>query len=264
MLRTPNVIKNLLIINIIFFLAQNFLPFGNEMTNRLALHYWLSPDFKIYQLVTYMFLHANFQHLLYNMFALWMFGRISEMDLGSRRFFSYYFITGIGAGILNMLVLELEFSGVKEAVAAFISNPTPTDFSILLNQHFTNINESAVSDMVRAWSVTPDSPAYISNAIETVNFLVSKQLDSLTIGASGAVFGILLSFGLLHPNERIVLLIPPIPMKAKYFVMGYAAIELLMGISNSNSSIAHFAHLGGMLWGWALLYYWKKKGYIHY
>ena len=151
-----------------------------------------------------MFLHGSFDHLFFNMFALWMFGRQLESEIGGKRFLTFYLITGIGAALFNMGVMEIEFFGS------------------------------------------------------------SQRLYALTVGASGAIFGILLAFGLMHPNDRIMLLIPPIPMKAKYFVMGYGAIELGLGFINSGDSIAHFAHIGGMFWGWLLLAYWKKKGYIRY
>lgn len=261
---TPPVVKNLLIINIIVFAAQTLLPFGDAMTNMLALHYWGAPDFRLYQLITYMFLHGNVQHLFFNMFALWMFGRLLESEISSRRFLAFYIITGMGAALFNMGVLELEFMGIKESVAAFIADPTPTDFSILAASKLKVINQEAVSPFVTAWMASPDNSQFIAESIEIVKHAMSVQLDSLTVGASGAIFGILLAFGLMHPNDRIMLLIPPIPMKAKYFVMGYAALELIMGFASSGDSIAHFAHIGGMLWGWLLLKYWKNKGYIRY
>lgn len=260
----PPIVKNLLIINIIMFLAQTLLPFGDAMTNALALHYWGAEDFRLYQLITYMFLHGNVQHLFFNMFALWMFGRLLEAEISSRRFLAFYIITGMGAALFNMGVLEIEFSGIKESVRAFMANPTPTDFSILAASKLKVINQEAVSPFVNAWMSSPDNSQFIAEGVSIVKLALSRQLDSLTVGASGAIFGILLAFGLMHPNDRIMLLIPPIPMKAKYFVMGYAAIELILGFASSGDSIAHFAHIGGMLWAWLLLKYWKKKGYIYY
>lgn len=261
----PPVVKNLLIINIIFFIAQSMLPFGKEMTNMLGLHYWGSEGFRLYQLITYMFLHGGMEHLFFNMFALWMFGKLLESEIGSRRFLIFYLVSGMGAAIFNMGVMDLEFMGVKEAVSSFLANPTPADFSILASTKLTIINMDKLSPFVDAWMAAPDNATYIGESVSIVKYALSHQLDSsLTVGASGAIFGILLAFGLMHPNDRILLLIPPIPMKAKYFVMGYAAIELILGFANSGGSIAHFAHIGGMLWGWALLYYWKKKGFIRY
>lgn len=263
---TPPVVKNLIIINIIFFLAQTFLPTNDfDITKTLALHYWGAEGFRLHQLITYMFLHANIQHLLFNMFALWMFGRLLESEISSRRFLTFYIVTGVGAALFNMGVMELEYMGIKESVRAFLANPTPSDFSILAASKLNVINQEAVSPLVNAWIESPSNSQYISEGVAIVKLALSRQLDmSLTLGASGAVFGILLAFGLMHPNDRIMLLIPPIPMKAKYFVMGYAALELILGVTQSGSSIAHFAHLGGMLWAWLLLKYWKKKGYIYY
>ncbi len=258
----PPVVKNILIINIICFMAQYLLPIGDEITNNLALHYWESPNFKIYQLFTYMFLHGNIGHLFFNMFALYMFGRIAEYDIGRNRFLTFYLVTGVGAALFHMGVMELEFSGVKDAIAAFKESPTPMGFSSLAAEHFKqfNFNEAFLD----AWASEPSNTHYVSEAVSAVTDMYSQITNSITVGASGAVFGILLAFGLMHPNDRIMLLIPPIPIRAKYFVIGYAAIELISGMSNSGSNIAHFAHLGGMVWAWILLKYWKKKGYIRF
>lgn len=221
---TPPLVMNLIIINTLFFMAQAMLPngYGEALTNNLGLYYWENSNFRIYQFVTYMFLHANFSHLLFNMFALWMFGRTLERDLGAKRFLIYYFVTGIGAGLLQMGVTWL---GVV---------------------HIRNLAESA-------GGFSPELYASMMAKIGTVS-----------IGASGAVFGILLAFGMMYPNSMIILLIPPIPMKAKYFVMIYGALELVLGISGRATGVAHFAHVGGMLFGFFLLRYWKKKGYIYY
>lgn len=261
---TPPVVKNLLILNIIFFLAQNLLPFGKELTEMLALHYWGSEKFKLYQLITYMFLHHDLAHLFFNMFALWMFGRMLEYEISSRRFLTFYLVSGIGAALFYMGVNELGYIGIKGSVDAFLANPTPSDFSILASSQLTVIKEEVASALSAAWMASPNDASLAANAVAIVKMALPIQLESLTVGASGAVFGILLAFGLMHPNDRIMLLIPPIPMKAKYFVMGYAALELVMGFVDSGGSIAHFAHIGGMFWAWLLLRYWKKKGYIHY
>lgn len=260
----PPVVKNLLILNVILFMAQSLLPFGDEMTNMLGLHYWGSDKFQLHQLITYMFLHGSVQHLFFNMFALWMFGRMLEYEISSRRFLTFYLVTGIGAALFNMGVMELEFMGIKESVRAFITNPTPSEFSILAATKLTVIKSEVAAGLSSSWMASPDNTSLAANAVAIVKMALPIQLDSLTVGASGAIFGILLAFGLMHPNDRILLLIPPIPMKAKYFVMGYAAIELFLGFADSNGSIAHFAHIGGMFWAWLLLRYWKKKGYIRY
>lgn len=193
-----SVVSNLIMLNVLAFLVTLLLPqYLPWIDSKLALWYWEAPNFSPVQFVSYMFLHAGFSHLFFNMFALWMFGRQLEYDLGPRRFLTFYLICGVGAGVLNLLVMQ--FTG---------------DYGV-------------------------------------------------TIGASGAVFGILLAFGLMHPNERLMLLIPPIPIKAKYFVMAYGALELFQGLAVSDN-VAHFAHLGGMLFGAILLYYWRAKRKIFF
>ena len=196
---TPPVVLNLIIINALMLLATELLPVGNRIVGALALFNVESPLFHSYQLVTYMFLHGGFSHLFFNMFALWMFGRTLEYELGSKRFLTYYMVCGIGAALI---------------------------------QYFTA--------------------------------LAFGELPMSLVGASGAVMGLLLAFGVMHPNAVIMLLIPPIPMKAKWFVVVYGVIELFFGISGRMDGVAHFAHVGGMLWGFLLLYYWKHKGVIRY
>lgn len=194
-LQTPPVVKNLLVINLLVFMATSMLPVGGHLIELGALSLG-TPWFHTYQYVTYMFLHANLEHLFFNMFALWMFGRTLEYELGSRRFLVYYLVCGVGAALVQYLVA-----------------------------------------------------------------LALGELPLYLVGASGAVMGLLLAFGVLHPNATIMLLIPPIPMKAKWFVIGYAVIELLLGWRGVGQ-VAHFAHVGGMLWGLGLLYYWAWRGEI--
>lgn len=218
----PPVTKNLLIINCLAFFAQYvFEQRGFDFSHYAGLHYVLAPDFRPWQLLTYMFLHGNLTHLLFNMFSLWMFGRIIEGVLGSRRFLIYYLVCGIGAGLCQELWQTGEY---------FLSG--------LANYDWVNMGSGLMT-----------KAAYLN--LWT------------TIGASGACYGILLAYGMAFPNERIMLLIPPIPMKAKYFVAGYAAIELFSAFT-SDGNIAHFAHLGGMLFGWLLLTYWRNHGRTGY
>lgn len=260
---TPPVVKGLLIVNIIFFLLQTYLPggLGDMLTERLGLHYFGSPQFEYYQIITHIFLHGNFAHLFSNMFALWMFGRVFEYELGSQRFLTYYMVCGIGAALLHSGVVAWEMESVRQNVSQFLEDPTPSMFdSLVVNQFSASIKD----DFLNSWYSMPSSPEYISTAIAAAKQLLIERANVVTVGASGAIFGILLAFGLMHPNDRIMLLIPPIPMKAKYFVMGYAALELYLGLADSSSNIAHFAHLGGMLFGFILLKYWKHRGKIYY
>ncbi len=210
---TPPVVKNIIIINALIFLAINILPQDTStfMIEKLGLFFPTSPFFSPYQFVTCMFLQADFFHFFFNMFSLWMFGRIVEYDLGSKRFLIYYMVSGIGASLIHMLSLWYE-----------ISDPA--------------LSQMAVAQIER----------------------------TVTLGASGAVFGLLLAFGVFHPNNVIMLMFPPIPIKAKYFVIIYGVIELSLGISGVDLGIAHFAHLGGLLWGYILLRWWKARGKIYF
>ncbi|MBQ8593910.1 MAG: rhomboid family intramembrane serine protease [Bacteroidaceae bacterium] len=215
----PLVTKNLLIINVLVFLAVYVLRgYGIDLDNLLGLHFFMASDFNPYQLITYMFVHSGFEHLFFNMFAVWMFGRILEHVWGSQRFLFYYVACGIGAGLCQEVVQYIEYATQLSAYQG----------------------------------VTFGSGVVIPMA-EYLNMMN-------TVGASGAVYAILLGYGMLFPNERMFVFPIPMPIRAKYFVIGYAAIELLLGLSNrAGDQIAHFAHLGGMLFGLILIIYWKKK-----
>jgi membrane associated rhomboid family serine protease len=171
-----------------------------------------------------MFLHADFQHMFFNMFSLWMFGRTLEIDLGPKKFLTYFFVCGVGAALLHMGVAAVEWLNIKSHVAA----------------------EAATMGV---------SAAQLANKIFT---------NHAMLGASGAVMGVVMSFGVLHPNAMVMLMFPPIPMKAKWFVVIFLVIEFSAGVVGVSDSIAHFAHLGGMLWGWLLLRYWKKTHQIYF
>jgi membrane associated rhomboid family serine protease len=230
----PPVVKNLIIINIIMLLATYILSMrGIDLTSILGLRYFQSPEFRPYQLVTHMFMHGGFTHLLFNMFALWMFGRVLEGVWGPKRFFIYYFVTGLGAALLHTFVNFLEFQSVA-------SKMTPEAVQMVMTQGTEIFNQG-------------------KNFSDPTAGKLNLLLNIPTVGASGAVFGILLGFGMLFPNTQLMLLFPPIPIKAKYFVMGYGAIELYLGLTQSGSNIAHFAHLGGMLFGFFMIKYWNKN-----
>jgi membrane associated rhomboid family serine protease len=231
----PPVVKNLIIINVLMWLATIFLRMrGIDLTDSLGLHYIGSPEFRPYQLVTHMFMHDSSgpMHLIFNMLALWMFGRVLESVWGPKRFFIYYFVTGLGAAALHTFVNYLEFQHYAskidpEAVQAVLSQGAE-----LLQQGQNWVGSAGKLNLI---------------------------LNTPTVGASGAVFGILLGFGMLFPNTQLMLLFPPIPIKAKYFVIGYGAIELFSGITGMGPNIAHFAHLGGMLFGFFMIRYWNKN-----
>jgi rhomboid family protein len=230
----PPVVKNLLIINGLFFLATILLQSqGIDLGDYLGLHYWKSPGFYPHQLITYMFMHGGFTHILFNMFAVYMFGRVLEGVWGQKRFLIFYMVTGIGAGIIQMLVAYIRIAGLGDAV-------TPEVMEIIINE---------------GYQATLDHQNFTDPFLGNLNGLI----NGVTVGASGAVFGILLAFGMLFPNTELMLLFPPIPIKAKWFVLGYGALELYSGFANNpNDNVAHFAHLGGMLFGFILIKMWKK------
>ncbi|MBQ1989524.1 MAG: rhomboid family intramembrane serine protease [Rikenellaceae bacterium] len=221
---TPPITLNLIIANFVVWLACAILPIGDAI-REYGMLYWIgSEKFHAYQFFTYMFLHADFQHMFFNMFSLWMFGRTLEIDLGPKKFLTYFFVCGVGAALLHMGVAAVEWLNIKSHIAA----------------------EAATMGV---------SAAQLANKIFT---------NHAMLGASGAVMGVVMSFGVLHPNAMVMLMFPPIPMKAKWFVVVFLVIEFSAGVVGVSDSIAHFAHLGGMLWGWLLLRYWKKTHQIYF
>ncbi len=235
---TPPVVKNLIIINALMFLGTLAVQsaFHLDLNRELGLYYYKSPFFHPYQVITHMFMHGGITHIFFNMFALWMFGKVLEQVWGSRRFFIYYMVTGLGAALFNSLVLQIEMSPLLTYISETykIDTFTPEIIDQLYNMTDTKAKELAIGMVIP------------------------------TIGASGAVFGLLLAFGMLFPNTQLMLLFPPIPIRAKYFVIGYGLIELYLGITQQGSNIAHFAHLGGMLFGFILLKMWKKDRNLFY
>jgi len=255
----PPVVKNLIMINVVMLVATWALKnMGIDLNEKLGLFYPGSEHFRPYQFVTHLFMHADIWHLFFNMFALFMFGKMLEMVWGSKRFLIYFFVTGLGAAALHSFVTYLEIQSLQKHVAAFVNTPSPELLAAFVK---SNLSHPAtwVADLVNDWGVTPNNPVYIQQATDLVQRVLVERIDIPTIGASGAVFGVLLAFGYLFPNTELMLLFPPVPIKAKYFVIGYGAIELYLGVTQSNSNIAHFAHLGGMLFGFILLKYWEKN-----
>lgn len=246
---TP-VVKNLLIINGLLFFATIVLGerMNIDLTELLGLHYFASDKFMPHQLISYMFMHGGIAHIFFNMFALWMFGNVLENYWGGKRFLTYYLVTGIGAALIHMLFTMYDIMPLQD----FINNPT---LEGLLNIR----NLDASPEFISQWSNDPDNTAYATQAAKEIQLILQKRIDIPTVGASGSVFGILLAFGMMFPNTLLYLYFA-IPIKAKYFVIGYGAIELFMGIRNApGDNIAHFAHLGGMLFGFLLIKYWNKR-----
>ncbi len=266
----PPVVKNLLIINGLLFLAALALgsAFHIDLNNILGLHYLGAPAFKPFQLITYMFMHSttNFAHILFNMFALWMFGNALENVWGGKRFLVYYLLTGIGAALVYSIWISFELSPTVDAIDAFLENPSLGGFAVFQSSsyfqvlsydvqnhynHFVDVYNSAIGNNQEA-------------ALQAcVNFMSEYRTDYLNahtvVGASGAVYGILLAFGMMFPNS-IIYLYFAVPIKAKWFVLIFGVLELYSGISNRpGDNVAHFAHLGGMIIGLFILLYWKRK-----
>ncbi len=232
--RLPEIVKNILIINGLLFLATISLKnYGINLTKILALHQFQSSDFMPHQIITHFFMHANFTHLLVNMFAVWMFGTVLENVWGGKRFLTYYMITGIGAAIVHLLVCQYEILSLKAQI-------NPNDINTLLEN---------------GKRILENNQNYSNQLLGKLNLLINTP----TVGASGAAFGILLAFGILFPNTLLYIYFA-IPVKAKYFVIIYGIIELYLGLSNNPAdNVAHFAHLGGMLFGFLLLKHWQKN-----
>lgn len=264
----PPVIKNLLIINVLFFLASISVgtAFGIDLNDKLGLHLLTSSKFQPFQFITYMFMHGGFSHIFFNMFALWMFGNVLENLWGPKRFLIYYFVTGIGAAMIYMAWLYIEMKPVMDAVNLYLDSPSLTAFKSFIQSDTFKITSEEMKGNMEAFfssynATIQENP---SKALEMANeFMVQYKMDFLNapvvVGASGAVFGLLLAFGMLFPNSLIYIYFL-FPIKAKYFVIIYGAIELFSGIYNTQSTTAHFAHLGGMLFGFILIMLWRKKG----
>jgi len=258
--RISPVVKNLLIINVILFLATYALgfQFNFDLTRYLALYYPGSEYFSPYQFVTHMFMHAGFPnvaHIFFNMYALWLFGTAIENVWGGKRFLFYYLFTGLGAAALHTLVNFIVFSGMAAEITAFANSPSPELFKQFVEVHKINFNQS-VYDFINKWSMAPGDSGYAAEALDTMNYIYQKTMNIPTVGASGAVFGILLAFGMMYPNVPLMFIFVPVPIKAKWLVLGYGTLELILGFSQPGSNIAHFAHVGGMLFGWLLIRYW--------
>ena len=224
---TPPVVLNLIIANLVVFAAsmlfesdmirfqlftldmrQGAMNVWNDYISFQAMgdSNWSQAHFSFWQPLTYMFMHANFSHLFFNMFSLWMFGRTLELEMGWKRFLIYYIVCGVGAALFQMGVAQIDLAHLEVGSMDWV-----------------------------------------------------KYMATPTVGASGAIFGLLLAFGLMHPNAMISLIFPPITLKAKWFVIIYGALELLLGVSGTIDNVAHFAHLGGMFWGWLLLLWWRHQ-----
>lgn len=230
----PPVVKNIIMLNVIMLLALYAAQsvFGVDLNTRLGLYFPKSEQFMPVQIVTHMFMHGSFWHLFFNMYALYIFGQVLENVWGPKRFFIYYIICGLGAALTHELVIAFQYNHLT-------NNLSPENLQLVLNEGTAYINQGKV---------------FTDETMKSLQIL----LNTPTVGASGAIFGVLLAFGVLFPNTQLMLLFPPIPIKAKYLVAGYGALELYLAVTQPGSNIAHAAHLGGMLFGYILIRYWRK------
>ena len=233
MSNVPTAVKNIIIINVVLMLATMFKE--SMMVTRFALWFPASPYFEWWQPVTYMFMHGGFFHLFFNMYTLFFFGSVLERVWGPKKFLIFYFVTGLGAAAVHLGVQWIEYNNALEAMGL-----TSADASLLGDQIAKSLD--AGNDMIPAWSSVLFTP---------------------TVGASGSIYGILMGYAMLYPNSIMQLVFPPIAMKAKWFVLIFAALELLLGMSSTGGGVAHFAHLGGLIFGFILIIYWKKKRQLY-
>ena len=228
------VVKNIIMINVLMLLAYYAAGsvFGVDLNSLLGLYFPKSEQFKPLQIVTHMFMHGGFMHIFFNMYALFIFGPILENVWGPKRFFIFYMVCGLGAAFTHEFVIFIQYHHLLQSL-------TPENIQVVLNEGTAYFRQGKVF-------TDPD--------MQSLQIL----LNTPTVGASGAIFGVLLAFGVLFPNTQLILLIPPMPIKAKYLVIGYGALELVLAITQPGSNIAHAAHLGGMLFGYILIRYWRK------
>ncbi len=270
----PPVVKNLIIINTLFFLATLALRrFHIDLISILGLHYPGASGFRIYQFATYMFMHGGWAHIFFNMFALWMFGNLIENVWGGKKFLIFYLLTGLGSGIVYIFWIHFSLGKNLDMLNAIISHPTVPaveayfhEYGFRLNELTTALSQSDLNLFNHNMTLLASGSAAPTDIQQIISFLSTYKAEMINemvvIGASGAIFGLLLAFGMMFPNMLIYLYFA-IPIKAKWFVIGYGLIELFSGIRNKpGDNVAHFAHIGGMLVGFLIIMYWKKKGHL--
>lgn len=251
-------VRNILIINVVVFILQDRLFNSAEF----ALYYFGSDYFRPVQLLTHMFMHGGVGHLFSNMFSLFIFGPLLERYWGAQRFLTFYLITGLGASLLYLGVRAYELNQLKEDTVQYIESPSPVAFNNYMDQH---VGTGAGRQIAIAYQRDPDNPEYIEGTKDVISNMFKRIYNSPLVGASGAIFGILMAFGLLFPNLELFLLFLPIPIKAKYFVLLYGAYELYAGFNRvPGDNVAHFAHLGGMLFAYILVRMWQRSDYQDY
>jgi membrane associated rhomboid family serine protease len=230
----PPVVKNIIMLNVLMILAYYAARsvFGIDLNGLLGLYFVKSQEFMPLQIITHMFMHGGLMHIFFNMYALFIFGPILENVWGPKRFLIFYLVCGLGAAFTQETVFYFQYNHL-------VNSLSPENVQLVLKEGTAYFREGKV---------------FTDSAMQSLQLL----LNTPTIGASGAIFGVLLAFGVLFPNTQLFLLFPPMPIKAKYLVIGYGALELVLAVTQPGSNIAHSAHLGGMLFGYLLIRYWRK------
>lgn len=269
MFRITEVVKQLLIINALFFVAK--LAFDEGIfdiidMDLLALFYPESENFRPYQIVTHFFMHGSVTHIFFNMFALAMFGSALEALWGPKRFLIFYIVCAMGGAIVHTLFNYYDFSMIRSGIDAFQAAPTYEHFVGLLEEYsvFRNYLTPQGQSYVNSLgdSLNNGESGAGASAVTALNDIYTMYVkNNAAVGASGAIYGLLLGFGMLFPNVELMLIFLPIPIKAKYFIPILMVVELFLGIGQfSWDNIAHFAHLGGALFGFLMVMFWKKTG----
>ncbi len=255
----PDVVKNLLIINVILFLATQFYLYrGIDLTDILGLHYFGSSKFRVYQIVTYMFMHdpSSIMHIFFNMLALYMFGSAVENYWGPKKFLTYYMLTGFGAAVAHYAIVYYQLAPRLAVFNDYLESADMNKLYALV--HSTAYADRFSSDFLATMQTDPTRALTLS--IDYVSIFKEEMLNApVVIGASGAVFGVLLAFGMLFPNS-ILYLFFALPIKAKYAVVIFGILELYLGIK-ADDNVAHFAHLGGLVTGIIIILFWRKNNH---
>lgn len=263
----PPVVKNIIIINVLTVLAQFVLIQQNiDLQDYLALHYWQSPDFRWWQVITHIFMHGSpndvgltVSHIFFNMFGLFMFGSVLERLWGPKRFVLFYLVCGVGAAICQSLVYTWEIGSFQNAVNHFQQQPDFVQYAQIVKNQSVLSKIPEFTQLLTQWSADSHNPQFAGVAVSLLHQVTSLLMNTSMVGASGAIFGILFAFAYLFPNTELFIMFIPIPVKAKWAVAGYAVIELFSGFGRfSGDNVAHFAHLGGMLFAFILLRIWHK------
>lgn len=261
----PPVVKVLLILSVAAWILAKLVTDNTsfDVVRYFALYSWESPYFRPWQLFTYLFMHdtVGYFHLFFNMLALWMFGSVLERFWGPKRFLTYFLVTGMGAGIIHLAISNFQLAPMYRDAKAYTSAPSYDGFDTFSGNYLPgSYNNEGLNKFMEAWYYDRENPSYLLHSNELVSEIIEIRANTPSVGSSGAIYGLLLAFGMLFPNAMIMMLIPPIPMKAKYFVIVFGAMELFLGIQNEvNDNVAHFAHLGGMVFGIVMILFWKKQ-----